>query len=166
MIETLDNAIAIGDDFSSQTAAPAGNVSVWAVKDGPAVAGYPSADRLRQIGIPFGHGSRKTIKGFQAGMVKGEDGKKRANTFKGPMGVELVEMYAPAEDFQEKQKWEAEVSNAQIASAKGAAVNGSSKVTDDPEQEGIRQAGIGLMTDEQRQIIEDQQLADLAAHAP
>lgn len=175
-VEILDNIVANSEDALSQTVAPAGHVSVWCVNNGPATNGFRSADTVMQNGLPFGHGDRRTVRGFQVAKVAqkkmDEKGKEsvgyRPNIVKGPSGVELIELYVDEESMIAKQKFEAEVSNAQVASAKGAAVNGSSSLANDPENPDIIRGAISgkFMTDEQRQILEDKQLAEVTQHAP
>ncbi len=168
-VELLDNVIATGSDmFTSQTAAGPGKVSYWAAVEGGDPMGNPVAGQVMQQGIPFGHGSRKVIRGITEAQVKDQKtGKLRPNIIKGPSGREYVELAVDEKDMIEKQKWEGEVSALRVREAQGAA-----PVKRGEEDELIKSRvtecfdTIKKIDDDEIDNIADRQLKNALADAP
>lgn len=164
-VELLENVIAIGDDPFSQTVAPAGNVSIWCVHEGASADGFKSADQVMQQGLPFGHGDRRAIKGFQVAMVPQKGGKPRPNTVKGPMGRTYVELYSDEASFTEKQVFEANISNQAVRNAQGSV----SMSGDDPDIKGVVTKStdeIRKLTDDEIDALAEKQLKSITQDAP
>lgn len=148
-VELLDNVIANGDDVFSQTVAPKGRVSVWCVHEGASADGFKSADQVIQHGLPFGHGSLKTVRGFETAMIPVKGGKPRANIVQGPMGRKYIELHVDEESMIAKQVWEGSVSNDRVKSAQGG-------VKRSDENDGEISATVTKATDEIKKLTDDE----------
>ncbi len=135
-VETLSEAFSETDSVF-RTVAPKGNVSVWCVHNGGQSDGFPSAAAVKEHGIPFGHGSDKVIKGFKTAQAPDGNGKGKDNIIEGPSGRKYVELYVPEDDFKQKQKFEASLSNQAVLNAQQDIKRGS-------DQDGIRRTATAI----------------------
>lgn len=109
-VEILDEAVtAVGGDFGNVTSKP-GQISVWAINDGPPADGFPSRQQLETRGLPFEYGDRRSVRGFQVGKIKhASNGKEAPNIVKGASGREYVEMVIDEKSMLERTKFQAQI---------------------------------------------------------
>lgn len=165
-VELLENVIATGDDVFSQTVAPKGRVSIWCVHEGASADGFKSADQVMEHGLPFGHGSNKTVRGFETAMVKVKGGKPRPNIVQGPMGRKYIELHVDEESMIEKQKFEGSVSNDAVRNAQGSVRMTDSSDPDITANVTTSTDVIKKLTDDEIDAIAEQNLRKITSDAP
>lgn len=165
-VELLDNVIATGDDVFSQTVAPKGHVSVWCVHEGASADGFKSADQVMQQGLPFGHGSRQTVRGFQTAMVQVKGGKPRPNIVQGPMGRKYIELYVDEESMIEKQRFEGSVSNDAVKNAQGSVTRQDGNTAEISATVTKSTDEIKKLTDDEIDALAEKRLRGITTDAP
>lgn len=133
-IELIQEHIGHDGTAFGSTTSRSGEVSVWAVHNGPPGGGFMSSAQIEQRGLAFGNNERSVVKALR----KGEVSKGKQNIVIGPSGQQYAEYIFDAKELQERDQsfqrqansMEGRETNRSTSDTEGVTVN-ASKIQDE-----------------------------------